>query len=473
MLGPESWQIMAELPKIVWHRLRRTSAGAAPSPAVASVAERTKSEHPDANLLTAFLEQSLTKRERALVMSHLAECAECREQISLVLPELEPESPLALRRAQRRPVWRLWQTLRWGALAASLGALAVLVVLHHPALNVLQKASPPGEPASVPAAANSQAENSGGAPGALSTERSVSPPRPSREAEDMQAKEQAILRTSNKYRSAKAKDQPGSSSLAFTHEPGERVAELGAPAPAVSRFRRGVTPESHNSSVVGGPSPIEPSKEGATREPIEKAPGAVTASSSTPELAKAQIRQFGREVAREETATRKKVVAKGESSNLAEMKSRPEVTVPAPSASAHADEFRSVYQSAPATRPTSARPAVVAQWTLSSSGKLERSLDHGRTWTEIQVDRNITFRALAAVGSDVWVGGSKGALYHSTDSGTYWDRVNLLLEGTTVTDDIIRIDFEDSSHGTVTTAAGASCITVDGGRHWTKQVGIR
>ena len=62
---------MAELPKIVKSRLvQQRSADHA--------------EHPDANLLAAFAEQTLLERERASISAHLAQCADCRESLALV-----------------------------------------------------------------------------------------------------------------------------------------------------------------------------------------------------------------------------------------------------------------------------------------------------------------------------------------------------------------------------------------------------
>ena len=53
---------MEDVPKIVLKRLQETSA---PGP------------HPDADLLTAFAEQSLAESERARVMEHLSRCSDC------------------------------------------------------------------------------------------------------------------------------------------------------------------------------------------------------------------------------------------------------------------------------------------------------------------------------------------------------------------------------------------------------------
>ena len=57
---------MQDVPKIVVKRLQ--------SPAV--------EPHPDADLLTAFAEKSLSGRERESVLQHLARCGDCREIVA-------------------------------------------------------------------------------------------------------------------------------------------------------------------------------------------------------------------------------------------------------------------------------------------------------------------------------------------------------------------------------------------------------
>jgi photosystem II stability/assembly factor-like uncharacterized protein len=112
---------------------------------------------------------------------------------------------------------------------------------------------------------------------------------------------------------------------------------------------------------------------------------------------------------------------------------------------------------------------MTADWSISPSGKVQRSRDGRKTWEELDVDKNVVFRVVFAVGADVWLGGSKGALYHSTDGGQHWTRVSLTTGSTTVTDDVIHIEFKDAQNGTVGTAAGDSWTTTDAGQHWQKQ----
>src|SRR2546430_13220141 len=103
---------MEQLPKIVKERL--------------GLAMQAK-EHPDANLLTAFSENSLTKHERAHLLEHLASCAECRNVVSLVTPDVAADSSLP---AVARPAWMSWPMLRWSAVAACVVIVGAAVRLH-------------------------------------------------------------------------------------------------------------------------------------------------------------------------------------------------------------------------------------------------------------------------------------------------------------------------------------------------------
>lgn len=106
------------------------------------------------------------------------------------------------------------------------------------------------------------------------------------------------------------------------------------------------------------------------------------------------------------------------------------------------------------------------QWRLSDSGIPQRSFDSGKTWDEVRVENGTSFRALSAQGADVWVGGAKGALYHSADLGLHWIRVIPVANSSTLNEDVVRIAFSDPSHGTVTTSSGTAWVTSDAGKSW-------
>lgn len=153
---------------------------------------------------------------------------------------------------------------------------------------------------------------------------------------------------------------------------------------------------------------------------------------------------------------------------------------------------------------------VVPRWTISATGRLQRSFDQGKTWQVVDVNANpayffnadssatslqiadkasrakvpknkdsgkvakqeagaLTFRAVAATGSEVWAGGNGGALYHSADGGNHWNRIMPASTGTTLTGDIISLDFPDRQHGKVSTSTSEVWTTADGGQTWLKE----
>ena len=145
---------------------------------------------------------------------------------------------------------------------------------------------------------------------------------------------------------------------------------------------------------------------------------------------------------------------------------------------------------------------ALPRWAINAAGALERSFDQGNTWQPVDVTANLAsapastslevlprtsrakkdtgkalkrdastpaFRAVAAVGSDVWAGGSAGALYHSLNGGNQWIRVFPASPGATLTGDIIRLEFPDSQHGKISTSTSEVWITSDDGQSWQKQ----
>jgi photosystem II stability/assembly factor-like uncharacterized protein len=110
-----------------------------------------------------------------------------------------------------------------------------------------------------------------------------------------------------------------------------------------------------------------------------------------------------------------------------------------------------------------------ALWNISASGKVQRSEDNAKSWEEVQVDDAVTFRVITASGGEVWAGGSGGTLYHSSDGGVNWQRVNLESGGSSVTEAIVGIRVRDPEHLTVTTASGEQWVTEDGGQHWQRE----
>jgi carboxypeptidase family protein/photosynthesis system II assembly factor YCF48-like protein/putative zinc finger protein len=108
-------------------------------------------------------------------------------------------------------------------------------------------------------------------------------------------------------------------------------------------------------------------------------------------------------------------------------------------------------------------------WTLSPEGGVQHSGDSGRTWQVVSVATGATFRALSAVGANIWVGGRAGTLYRSTDSGRTWVKVVPAAGGNKLDQDIVRLDFSDPVSGTINTANGEVWATSDGGQTWLRK----
>lgn len=112
---------MAEIPKIVGQRLQ---------------AGVTLGDHPDPNLLSAFVERSLGKREQAEVLEHVSRCADCREIVSLTANQPVIAGAVAVVRVS--PSWLSWPVLRWGAVLTCVMVVGAAVTLRH-----RQEAQPP------------------------------------------------------------------------------------------------------------------------------------------------------------------------------------------------------------------------------------------------------------------------------------------------------------------------------------------
>jgi hypothetical protein len=115
--------------------------------------------HPDADQLSAFVEQALPAHERESVLAHLAVCGDCRETVAMALPPLQEENqvaeferagevervaaaaPLAAREAafevavagdaepRRRPWIARWNV--WAPAVTAVAALALVLAYVH------------------------------------------------------------------------------------------------------------------------------------------------------------------------------------------------------------------------------------------------------------------------------------------------------------------------------------------------------
>jgi hypothetical protein len=390
---------MHGLPKIVLERLKRKPIGNQRNrqSAIENRQFLQGLEHPDANLLAAFVEKTLTERERTQVLNHLAQCAECRELAALSLPwGVEVAQPVSL---TARRWWSAWPTLRWGALAAALGAAAIVMVLH-----------------SYPWRRQGIAAHPAGA----------------------ETKQRVTL-------------------MAAARPPVAVEAENIPTAPRAREISRG-----RSATSAGAlPSPPAPAK------PAFKPSGAPE------DTLKAEIAAESQAVATSVPAkTASAAASKDLNAAQVEGISAPSSTASAPRATASIRVGSRLAEPSRMAFTGNLKRAVAplaALWSISTSGKVQRSQDSGRTWEEVAVDDAVTFRAIHAMGRDVWAGGSGGALYHSSDGGAMWKRVYLSSGESAETIVGITSGSRDLQHIAVRTVSGEQWNTEDGGQHWQRE----
>ena len=443
---------MTGLAKIVRDRLARTPSGA------------SGVDHPDANLLAGYVERSLTSRERSLVLRHLAQCAECREQLSVALPKLEAEAAGAGAGVARG--WLRWPALRWGLLVASLVIMATVALVRRPPTRHVAPASranvAPPSAASLPSDVTV-----GAAPGVKAL--SAGPPESTLREEKRQKDELAL-------RAGAA--QKGKVPRQLKQEVQSYEVALASKAPMPPSSAAEPLNTSSNAIVSAGSN--QPSNAAVAQAPPPPGASALVAPTQGQPAQQALNYVPGPQPKPAETSR-----ASEEDKSMSAGEAGVGGAVPAPPAAASRQLAGSLAAPPPTPRaillkhaPLAASPTtssalasslLTADWSISAAGKVQRSRDGRKTWEELEVDRNVVFRVVFAVGADVWLGGSKGALYHSTDGGQHWTRVNITAGSTTVTDDVIHMEFKDAQHGTVGTAAGDLWTTGDAGQHWQKQ----
>ena len=104
-----------------------------------------------------------------------------------------------------------------------------------------------------------------------------------------------------------------------------------------------------------------------------------------------------------------------------------------------------------------------------SQGKEKKKPKKDAKAAKQQASGTPVFRTVFANASDVWAGGSAGALFHSADAGDHWTRILPLSGSTLLTTDITSIRFSDLQNGTITTATSEVWTTTDAGRSWHQQ----
>lgn len=383
---------MTGLPKFVRDQMARTPA---PSP------------HPDADVLTAFAENTLAANERQQVIEHLSTCTDCRDIVFLAQPDAVPTQAV-LAPKPRRLTW-----ITWASGAAVVVVVASAVLLQHEQVTKTQM------PVTVATTTTAEPEAKSAAPTATTAAANPTPAAKTRTAAPRQQTNLDAAKTKPADRILTGKDLSGN----------EEHAYMKAPIPAAT------------------PAPV------ATQQVIisEAAPQQVQTGPEQRNIAgQAQPRQ-----GLSNTANNANIAIVND--NLAKAEPAPPAKV---AKKQRADALQGTVTGYAATPTAAPVPAARAHWQISAAGLLERSYT-ADNWTPVLAETGAKFHVVSVIGNTVWAGGAHGALYVSHDGGATWNSVAI---NTTAT--ITSIHFSDDSQGTLETADGQVWKTSDGGRTW-------
>ena len=470
---------MQDVPKIVLKRMQETAAAGA---------------HPDADLLTAFAEQSLAEPDRARVMEHLASCSDCREVLALALPAMElvavaaSSTPASTIPARRR--WFAWPVLRWGVAAAGIMAIASIGIVQY------RQSHRNDTLVSSLASRNETIAAQQALPQSPPAYESQDSARQAEKEKQAQIEKQAKVQN---WALSNRADNLGQNMMIGPANPAspEARALRGAPSGSAAGGRI-------RSGSAGGAAPkAAPS---ASRNTFAIAHAS---KSATPEAA-------AKPAASQSVAQSVEAPSSSETIEVVEPQAAPAPATAKVQASDQLDEKQkalpSQYDSSKnlsvlepkdraAAKGASGGQRVSPRWGISADGALQRSFDQGKTWLDVNVSSELVsgaskmamtaesahgpenrkkkveaqpnpspvFRAVSAQGAEVWAGGSAAMLYHSADSGAHWTRVIPSSSGATLTGDITSIEFSDPQHGSVITSSGEVWITADDGQSWRRQ----
>ena len=399
---------------------------------------QTAQAHPDADLLNAFSEQTLTAREREQVLAHLAACPACREVVSLSAPPMEHTVPELDRAAS---AWK-WPVMRWGAVAAS-AAIVVIAV----SLRIFQETGPTMKqvatetaPMSVPAqetqkAITAQAPPSVGMKAPQVRYEKVVPKPEQQLAARVDAPSANIML--NKMNAPMGASEQGSAMGGVVTGAQMRTAKenesetkkdervladnISTDSDALAKLKTAPPPPPPSSPGV-------PAKSAALPPPAAET---VTVQSAAPTVDTAP------------SVTSAEMVPRGRQANTLQ-KAAPMVA---------RDSKMNAF-------------ALDQRWQVTPEGYLLSSTDEGKNWMRQLPD--LRFTHVQTIGMHVWACGPDGIL-HSIDGGLDWSKVIPTENKTMLQGDITSIVFTDIKHGKLGTSKGETWTTTDAGRTWKKQ----
>jgi hypothetical protein len=366
---------------------------------------------PDADLLAAWFDRSLSAAETERIETHAAGCASCQQ----ILADLARSEPPVVRAAPVPEPAKPWHWhWRWVVPVATAAVVVVLATrpLRAPAPVVLRSDSP-----------------SVSGPALVATEQAVPLAAQAKEAPDAPPTEMVADR---KPKASAAKDAGNLARRAERPEPSAPPAALVLVAPGTSDVVLERKGETTQSKVAGG-----------LQQP-----------SNAPGLGGVVGGALPKPAAADTAGRAEESVAVATPANVA----------PAPATGALRPAGMMAESRATPLPAVAFSPGAKSGWRVGGSGSIDRSLDGGRTWRPQATGVAGAVAAVSAYGATgCWAVGAEGVVLRTTD-GSAWERVSAPARLNLVS---VRASSADAA--TVTAADGSEFTTTDGGKNW-KQV---
>lgn len=477
--------------------------------------------HPDADLLTAFLEQKVTRSEREQVFAHLSQCSACREIVTLAAPDTITASAAPATASGPR-TWLRWRGMRWVSVAAASVVVLAIGIALRPTLSekgptrvatevVLRNqetaAAPltdkisPSETSTATSSADARKEpapkatqknreveprseisNSRGSVGFLTDRKSASSAK-SFEKDDAQhaarGEEKKQLSKLNETVEVTAESAHVPAANAAAPRPtgtgvasgigvtGGIVGGLAGTGPRTDRDRvtQNQSLDAHG-NVQQRKFVIQPQQQAQSQpymlqQPSDQSKGNASPGSPAPAPAassSAPIDVATNAQVRVDQEGKKEAVA-GPLTLQTRQAGRTKAVLPNLRANGFGGPFNG------GTMKVSAGQAV--SWKISPEGKLLRNSSDQNSWQPVELPSAASLHSLASNNLDVWVGGAPlggetaGALFHTTDGGEHWQRVYGPWTG-----DILALQSSSANSSVTVRTAGGEWQSQDVGQNW-------
>ncbi len=476
--------------------------------------------HPDADLLSAYVEQALPASEQRQIVEHLAACSACREVVALSLPALPEKAAAAWKPTSKPRFWALG--FRWAAVAATFAIAATLVVekpwqhLSRPEVRSaqVQQSAAPSIPDNVTPQQNAAAQ-----PAADST-AFTAPSAVSASAGDMTRADVASKTEVSRVRAAKSTF----ASAVTTREPVVAAGLLSrntigavpnnlpdansamkaqvSPAPPaivagmvpsskpasnraaqrdyinVSRFGAAVDDAANTAQITGQPPMI------AAPEPRQAEATAASANmrrSFSPALNAEKIGSTAYSITTDPVKTASAPPPPSPSSGkqsslIGRVFTYPMRAIEGAGKSASSNGASSSNGSGFMSDHVTFRPSAIAHpgagsdaeslhWRVSSDGRLMNSSDFTQWHEAYPQNQDLRFKVVVSEGHEIWAGGSHLTLVHSWNGGQNWKKLDVANAAAGSTGDITDISIDDGNVQ-VKTSNGQTLVSHDHGVTW-------